>query len=394
MELASAYLGSNMVSTVVQPACERIGDRTEQSCFAAVLDGYDIVMIAHSLHGRPDVLAPTIGLRRPAFNTAAGRAILSQLPDEALDAWLDKLEPKVMTDFTVTDKQALRAEILQVRKQGYAITAQELRRGYHAVAVPLSATTAPRSPRCASRSGSRIPRWARSPRSTWPPQEEPSAAAAALSFGPQRLETPRSAQACVRRRYLPTANGLSSPSQWRLSSGICRKAKTRVSGKLRNILLAIQVSVEKPRHMTSLIAGQHEEEQRPAHGELAPALVGELERRAEDRLQQRPLQQQQAAAQDDAEQAVHDGRLQLDEGLVLQPDREPAEHQHEEAADQRHDRPAPLHPAIAGQRDRGRDDEHAGADEDAPLGVGHEEQQQRPQLQRRRIELAHARSRA
>ena len=167
MELASAYLGSNMVSTVVQPACERIGDRTEQSCFAAVLDGYDIVMIAHSLHGRPDVLAPTIGLRRPAFNTAAGRAILSQLPDEALDAWLDKLEPKVMTDFTVTDKKALRAEILHVRKQGYAITAQELRRGYHAVAVPLSATTAPPSPRCASRPGSRIRRWARSPRSTW-----------------------------------------------------------------------------------------------------------------------------------------------------------------------------------------------------------------------------------
>ncbi len=65
MELASAYLGSNMVSTVVQPACERIADRTEQSCFAAVLDGYDIVMIAHSLHGRPDVLAPTIGSASP-----------------------------------------------------------------------------------------------------------------------------------------------------------------------------------------------------------------------------------------------------------------------------------------------------------------------------------------
>ena len=42
-----------------------------------------------------------------------------------------------MTDFTVTDKKALRGEILQVRQQGYAITAQELRRGYHAVAVPL-----------------------------------------------------------------------------------------------------------------------------------------------------------------------------------------------------------------------------------------------------------------
>jgi IclR family pca regulon transcriptional regulator len=42
-----------------------------------------------------------------------------------------------MTDFTVTDKKALRAEILHVREHGYAITAQEMRRGFHAVAVPL-----------------------------------------------------------------------------------------------------------------------------------------------------------------------------------------------------------------------------------------------------------------
>ena len=137
MELASAYLGSNMVSTVVQPACERLGEKVEQSCFAAVLDGYDILMIAHSMHGRPDVLAPTIGLRRPAFNTAAGRVILGQLPDDRLDAWLAHLEPKVMTEFTVTDKKTLRDEIMHVREQGYAITAQEMRRGYHAIAVPL-----------------------------------------------------------------------------------------------------------------------------------------------------------------------------------------------------------------------------------------------------------------
>ena len=137
MELASAYLGSNMVSTVVQPACERLAELTEQSCFAAVLAGHDIMVIAHSMHGRPDVLAPTIGLRRPAFNTAAGRAILRQMPEQALDTWLDTLEPKGATDFTVTDKRALKAEIVHIRKEGFAITAQEWRRGYHAAAVPV-----------------------------------------------------------------------------------------------------------------------------------------------------------------------------------------------------------------------------------------------------------------
>jgi IclR family pca regulon transcriptional regulator len=137
MELASAYLGANMISTIVQPACERLAASTGQSCFAAVLDGHDIMVIAHSMHGRPDVMATTIGLRRPAFNTAAGRAILSQLDDEALDVWLDTLEPKGVTDFTVTNKRALRLEIQNIRRQDFAITAQEWRRGYHAAAVPL-----------------------------------------------------------------------------------------------------------------------------------------------------------------------------------------------------------------------------------------------------------------
>ena len=52
-------------------------------------------------------------------------------------AHLGRQRPDGMTEFTVTDKRALRQEILQVRQQGYAMTAQELRRGFHAVAVPL-----------------------------------------------------------------------------------------------------------------------------------------------------------------------------------------------------------------------------------------------------------------
>lgn len=137
MTLASAYLGSNMMTTIVQPACKRISDRTDQSCFAAVLDGHDIVMIAHSMPRNLIELGPSMGMRRPAFCTAAGRAILSGLSDEALDGWLDRLEPKRVTEFTVTDKKALRQAILEVRRVGYSITEQEVRRGYRAVAFPL-----------------------------------------------------------------------------------------------------------------------------------------------------------------------------------------------------------------------------------------------------------------
>ena len=47
-----------------------------RSCYVAVLDGHDMVVIAHALPHYPMELSPGMGLRHPAFCTAAGRAIL------------------------------------------------------------------------------------------------------------------------------------------------------------------------------------------------------------------------------------------------------------------------------------------------------------------------------
>ena len=135
--LASDYLGSNKVSTVVQPVCERISASTGRSCFAAVLDGHDIVVVAHALPHYPMELAPGTGLRLPAFCTAAGRAILGTLDDDALDAWLAKLRPKPLTEFTPTRMPEIRKAIAQARVQGYGATNQEVRLGDLALAVPL-----------------------------------------------------------------------------------------------------------------------------------------------------------------------------------------------------------------------------------------------------------------
>jgi len=80
-----------------------------------------------------------------------------------------------------------------------------------------------------------------------------------------------------------------------------------------------------------------DEEGRPAHRELAPALIGEREDRAEQQLEQRLLQHQ-PRRQQHGEHRIDDGRLELDEGIVAEIDREPSEHEHDDAADERHDR--------------------------------------------------------
>lgn len=137
LSLASDYLGSNKVSSVVQPTCERIAAATGRSCFAAVLEGHDIVVVAHGLPAYPMELSPGIGLRLPAFCTAAGRAMLADLEESELEKWLESLEPRALTKFTPTSKRAIRQAIDEARERGYGATEQEVKIGDRAMAVPL-----------------------------------------------------------------------------------------------------------------------------------------------------------------------------------------------------------------------------------------------------------------
>jgi IclR family transcriptional regulator, pca regulon regulatory protein len=137
MSLAVAYLGTDLVSTVLQPACERIRAMVGESCFVGVLDGDDMMMIANANRQFPLGLVPSIGLRLPALSTAAGRILLGMLPDDELDDRLGKARQSGGTKFTVRSRKELRAIILQGRKDGFCMTRQEAVLEFHAVAVPL-----------------------------------------------------------------------------------------------------------------------------------------------------------------------------------------------------------------------------------------------------------------
>lgn len=137
LRLATAYLSSNPVSSVLQPACERISGRVGASCSVAVLDGDEAVMIARAVPARPPSVGLGVGYRLPAFCSALGRVLASGLSDAALDAYLGRLQPVRVTRQTVISKTELRRLILEVRRRGYALVDQEAEVGIRSVAVPL-----------------------------------------------------------------------------------------------------------------------------------------------------------------------------------------------------------------------------------------------------------------
>jgi DNA-binding IclR family transcriptional regulator len=69
--LASAYLASNSISDILQPAVERLAAEVGEACSAAILDGDDVIKIARRAEPR------SISPRRSAFGCRRSRARLA-----------------------------------------------------------------------------------------------------------------------------------------------------------------------------------------------------------------------------------------------------------------------------------------------------------------------------
>ena len=137
LQLAGAYLASNAISDIVQPALERLSGEIGEACSAAVLDGTEVVMIAHASPNRMLPVSAQIGFRLPALSTSLGRVLLAALPDKEMDALLARTKIAKLTPETITDRTRLRAAILKARADGFSLADQEAEAGFRSISVPL-----------------------------------------------------------------------------------------------------------------------------------------------------------------------------------------------------------------------------------------------------------------
>ena len=137
LELGYAYVASAGLPDVAQPHLEDLSARVHESASVSVLEGDDVLYVARVATSRIMAVAITVGTRFPASATSMGRVLLAGLDDAELDAYLDRVELKPLTRFTITDPSELRAEVLGVRERGYCIVDQELEEGLRSLAAPV-----------------------------------------------------------------------------------------------------------------------------------------------------------------------------------------------------------------------------------------------------------------
>lgn len=137
LRLGYSYLASIPLPELAQPILNKISDRTREAASVAILDGHEIVFIARAAPQRIMTVRTTVGTRLPAYCTAMGRILLSNLEKPQLLSFFKYIKLQKLTPKTITERTSLLAAISQVRKQGYAIVDEELEMGLRTIAAPL-----------------------------------------------------------------------------------------------------------------------------------------------------------------------------------------------------------------------------------------------------------------
>jgi DNA-binding IclR family transcriptional regulator len=109
---------------------------TGETVQLAILDGADIMFVYNLESTQAIRVNSDIGVRKPAFCTASGRAILAWQPDEALSVVLAAGLAQ-RTQKTEVDPQRLRRVLQEVRQRGFAIEDEESEAGMRAIAAPV-----------------------------------------------------------------------------------------------------------------------------------------------------------------------------------------------------------------------------------------------------------------
>lgn len=138
LDLGFSYLSTLDIWHNAKPLMTVLVEQLNESCSAAVLDGFDVVYVARvATTKRIMSITLNVGTRLPAFATSMGRVLLADMTFSALEHFINTCSIERFTDYTITEKQALMAEIAKVKMQGYSMVEQELELGLTSISVPV-----------------------------------------------------------------------------------------------------------------------------------------------------------------------------------------------------------------------------------------------------------------
>lgn len=135
--IGTSYIDGDELVAIAGPTLNWLAAETTETVHLARLEGADVVYLATRDASHDLRVISRVGHRLPAHATALGKVLLAQRSDEELEALLpERLE--ALTPHTITRRAELLAELVVVRRRGYALDRQENTLGLHCFGAAIT----------------------------------------------------------------------------------------------------------------------------------------------------------------------------------------------------------------------------------------------------------------
>ena len=115
---------------------EELHAKTGETVHLGILDGHEAVCVDRIESRHLIRLSAEVGKRFPLHVGAVPKLLFAHLPEEQSEAVIARGLP-AYTRHTITDRDALRAELAEIHAKGYAVSDEDLDVGGSAVAAPI-----------------------------------------------------------------------------------------------------------------------------------------------------------------------------------------------------------------------------------------------------------------
>jgi len=137
LRLAGAVTGRIDITQQGRPICERLAAEIGETINIAVMQEHYAINL-YQVRGQSAVTAHNwVGQLTPLHATSSGKVLLAALPVEERSRILQKVGLPARTPRTITDRDTLEKQLLDVSHNGYAVVHEEFEIGLTAVAVPV-----------------------------------------------------------------------------------------------------------------------------------------------------------------------------------------------------------------------------------------------------------------
>jgi DNA-binding IclR family transcriptional regulator len=137
LHLGYTVINSLEVRQVARPHLESLSREVEETVSLCVLDGNHVIYVDRVRNKSIVGVLLKVGSRIPAHCATVGKVLLADLTPDELGNFFNGAELARCTSRTICEREALLADLLKVRKNGYAICDGELAVGLRAAGAPI-----------------------------------------------------------------------------------------------------------------------------------------------------------------------------------------------------------------------------------------------------------------